>query len=534
MGWAAPLAALACLVFSGAADSTPAVDGRVRAGDAALEAWDVPTAARIAEAARADDPESPAVAGLLGRVRLHQARYAEAAALLAEAGPGFDHGLGEVAKASAELLGNHRVAESEHFVFRYPAGKDEILVPYALDALEKSRERIGAIVGLKPEGAKVVVDVVDDAHSLSRISTLPIEAVKTTGTVAICKFDRLMITSPKALLRGYEWQDTLAHEYLHLLISRKSRNRTPIWLHEGMAKYLETAWRGPPGQALELPVQAMLRDATRENKLITFEEMHPSIALLPTARDAALAFAEVFAAIEFLHGKDQRAVSRILDLLADGADDQEAVAQVFGAPFAKFEAGWRQHLKHRPYPTETGYFAEQKPTFKEDVDPAAGGKDDPAHWRDVTERGLFAEIADPEARRAAHLGELLRERGKAAAAAAKFGQAVGRAGNRYPIVSNKYALTLLELGEFGRAVAVLEGSLRLYPNDPLTRLNLARATMSAGDPAAAEEHLLAAIGVDPFDPEIHARLLEVARAKGDEALAERASRALALLGGGRE
>jgi predicted Zn-dependent protease len=79
-------------------------------------------------------------------------------------------------------------------------------------------------------------------------------------------------------------------------------------------------------------------------------------------------------------------------------------------------------------------------------------------------------------------------------------------------------------------VGVLEGSIRLHPNDPLTRLNLARATMMAGHPADAEKHLLAAIGVDPFDPELHARLLEVARAKGDGALAERATRALALLG----
>lgn len=525
------LAVLAAAVLLGAGAARAAGDPRIDAGDAALDAWDVPAAERLALAAVAADPVSPAAAGLLGRVRLHQAAYDEAAALLTQAGPGHDGGLLDVARASAELLGKHRSAESEHFVFRYPEGKDEVLVPYALDALEKAWERIGAIVGLKPTGPKIVVDVVEDAETLSRISTLPLEAVKTTGTVAICKFDRLMVTSPKALLRGYEWMDTLAHEYLHLLISRKSKNRTPIWLHEGMAKYLETAWRGEPGLALELPVQAMLRDATRENRLITFEEMHPSIALLPTARDAALAFAEVFAAIEFLQGKDPRSVERILTHLAGGAGDEEAVARVFGAPFPRFEAAWRGHLKTRPYPSETGSFAEVKRTFKEDVDPAAKGKDDPAHWRDVTERGLFAEIEDPAARRAAHLGELLRERGKTAAAAAKFGEAIGRAGNRYPIVANKYAHTLLELREFARAMGVLQGSLRLHPNDPLTRLNLARATMAAGNPAEAETHLLAAVGVDPFDPEIHARLVEVARAKGDAALEARAARALALLGG---
>jgi hypothetical protein len=400
----AGVALLGCLAFSAGA-ARAAIDPRVREGDAALEAWNVPAAAQLAETARAAEPGSPAIAGLLGRVRLHQAAYVEAADLLAEAGPGLDGGLGDVARASAELLGNYRSQESAHFVFRYPAGKDEVLAPYALDALEKAWERIGRVVGLQPGGPKIVVDVVENAEALSRVSTLPLEAVKTTGTVAICKFDRLIVTSPKALLRGYEWQDTLAHEYTHLLISRKSGNRTPIWLHEGMAKYLETVWRGPPGQALELPVQAMLRDATRENRLITFERMSPSIALLPSARDAALAYAEVFAAIEFLQGRDGRSVERILDSLGAGASDQAAVAKVFGAPFPRFEAAWREHLRTRPYPAEAGSFAEVKRTFKEDVDPAAAkGKDDPAHWRDVTERGLFAEISDPEARRAAHLG----------------------------------------------------------------------------------------------------------------------------------
>ena len=61
----------------------------------------------------------------------------------------------------------------------------------------------------------------------------------------------------------------LAHEYVHLAVTRKTRNKTPIWLHEGIAKYLETSWRGAPGLALQLPSQALLRDAVKANKVST-------------------------------------------------------------------------------------------------------------------------------------------------------------------------------------------------------------------------------------------------------------------------
>jgi hypothetical protein len=47
----------------------------------------------------------------------------------------------------------------------------------------------------------------------------------------------------------------------------------------------------------------------------------------------------------------------------------------------------------------------------------------------------------------------------------------------------------------------------------------------------AEVFLRTAISVNPFDPEIHGRLLAVAKETGDADLLQRSSRALALLTG---
>src|SRR5690606_21850179 len=133
------------------------------------------------------------------------------------------------------------------------------------------------------------------ARGLANVSTLTVQEIETSGTIALCKFNRLMVTSPKALARGYSWLDTLAHELIHLVISEKSKNTVPIWLHEGLAKYSESLWRdGVPGLALDPASENLLASAVKKNDLVTFEQMHPSMAKLPSQEKTALAFAEVF------------------------------------------------------------------------------------------------------------------------------------------------------------------------------------------------------------------------------------------------
>lgn len=483
----------------------------------ALRAWDIPRAATLTERLLTERPEDPRLLHLLGRVRHHQGRYREAAEIFGRLG---DEDRAKLAAETHEVTKNHQRQESEHFVFLHPPGKDEILAPWALETLEASWEKIGDILGIKPEGEKIRVEVVESAEELAKVSTLSLEAIRTTGTIAVCKFDKLMITSPKALLKGYDWRDTLAHEYIHLLVTRKSENNTPIWLHEGIAKYMETAWRGPPGGALHAAAQTLLQTAVKEDRLITFEEMHPSIALLPTAKDAALAFAEVFTAIEFLQGEDPTSVSRLLSGLAAGQSDEAAVAAVFGKPFPLFEAAWRRHLRRRDYPAPIASTDSVQPQYRE------GGE-----AQEPTERSEFRFIDDAEARRSAHLGELLRSRGKLGAAAAKFERAIERVGARHAQLTNKYALTLLALEEAARAIEVLEASLALYPDDSLTNLNLARALMQQGNASLARPFLESSLSVNPFDPELFYRLHAVAREAGDGPLEARARRAIELLGG---
>ena len=82
---------------------------------------------------------------------------------------------------------------------------------------------------------------------------------------------------------------------MHLLISGVSKNSVPIWLHEGIAKFTETAWRAEPGLALSVEAQERL-GAKGTNSVC---KMHPSMAKLET-QESLRAFSEVFTFIEFL------------------------------------------------------------------------------------------------------------------------------------------------------------------------------------------------------------------------------------------
>ena len=70
-----------------------------------------------------------------------------------------------------------------------------------------------------------------------------IRAPRPPGTVAVAKWGRVTLLSPRATPYGYVWRDTVAHELTHLAVTRASGDRAPLWLQEGVAKYEESRWR---------------------------------------------------------------------------------------------------------------------------------------------------------------------------------------------------------------------------------------------------------------------------------------------------
>jgi hypothetical protein len=178
---------------------------------------------------------------------------------------------------------------------------------------------------------------------------LPYKAAQTTGTVAVAKWGRVTILSPRAGKHGYPWRDTLAHELTHLAISMQSHERAPLWLHEGVARREEQRWREPgPFDDKPSPEAIVLRGM--ELKIdYPLDKLGPSIAMLPSADAAMVAFAEVTSFIKyFVESSPPDALARLLVALRTAKNADDALKQVSGETLAQWDVKWRAQLAKHP------------------------------------------------------------------------------------------------------------------------------------------------------------------------------------------
>jgi tetratricopeptide (TPR) repeat protein len=421
-------------------------------------------------------------------------------------GLGDPSGYLSLARAARKVTQDDAREESDHFVVTHPKGKDAILVPYLVEALERQREVLGRALGYVPQG-RLGVEIVESPKELAKVSTLTDEEIRTSGTVAVCKFNKLMLLSPKALLKGYDWLDTAAHEYTHLVLTRKSRNRAPIWLQEGLAKWFEDDWRGG-GEPVSPFSAALVREAVQKRKLVSFEEMHPSLAKLPSQERAALAYAQVAMAVEHMvRERGPESLPRVLELVGEGKRTEAAVSEAMGVPFDRFLADWKRWMAARPLPRGGDHELER-----------LRFRDDPKHGGAWSE---WSEMGDERARGHARLGEIFRTRGRWTAARIEYAKAYKRVGPRVPILANQYALAAMMSGGRAEAEKVLGEALEWSPDYPALNVRLARLLLDRGDASRAKEHLVRANRQDPFDPEIHAGLARALESLGDPGGASR-------------
>jgi hypothetical protein len=281
----------------------------------------------------------------------------------------------------------------------------------------------------------------------------------------------------------------------------------PVWLHEGIAKWAETLWRGKGGEAWSPYSAAILEQALQKRKLVTFEEMHPSIAKL-TADRASLAYAEVLLAVEhLLQAGGPGAVASAIAKVADGVDARDALASAAGRSWPQFEAGWRAYMAARPMP-RGGERERIRLRFRDDPKQASDGSE-------------WAEIPDPQARGFARLGQIFRERGKWVAARLEYGKGYARVGPKWAVLADQYALAMMMTGDDAGAERVLGDALRHSPGYAALHVHLARPLLKRGDFATAKAQLLLANREDPFDPEIHTGLAKALAALADPSGASR-------------
>lgn len=338
---AAPLPSSA----SASASAAPSAEGK-RLADArrAIVELDVDRAATLLEGARGQDATY-----LRALLAVYRGDCDGAAALLAS--PVLKNRedgvhLSELARRCAgATAGGVVVEDREQGVWiRLQDEADRVLVPLLVASASRARDAVERHLGVDlPRPLRM--DLVRDLFSLSAVSGLPLPAAETTGTVAVARWGRITMISPRATLRGYPWQDTLAHEITHLVLSRASADHAPLWLQEGIAKREETRWRAPRPFDETPDPNRVAWQALRQGKSVGVDQLGPSIAMLPTPEAASIAFAEVSSFMGYW--VEQNGTPALTLLLADlkvAKDADQAMRSVSGYGLSDWKLRWQEHL----------------------------------------------------------------------------------------------------------------------------------------------------------------------------------------------
>ena len=454
--------------------------------------------------------------GLDAEIDFRAARYAEAAAKLARAAeqgwtplwalaeePPVQVAAAtrevELYQSSAEVHADFVEIRRGRHVVRHRPGVDMILVEQAFETLELAERYLAPVLGGPPPGP-VIVELYPDSAAFIACSGLPARSIRVTGVVALSKWGRLLVLSPAATARGYPWRHSLAHEYIHLVVSHHAAERAPLWVQEGLAKYLDARWRtGEDVWQLEPREQGLLAEALASDGLVSHELMGNSLALLPTPELASLAYAQLASQMRYLvEVSGEGAIAALVRRIGDGEAPEDVYTDLVGRrTYAGAMTAWEDWLRQRLSDTDD---SELVPLV------LAGGDDvatDPVLARRPDLAGYL------------RLGDLLLDAGRPKAALVEYERATPAGDARSPLVANRFAEAYLALEDPDRAFAALQSSLAQYPDYPLSYKTLGTVELARGRRAEAARAYTRAVEYNPFDLELQEALASLLDSLGD-------------------
>ena len=316
---------------------------RVRA---ALAELDLPAARAIVEGSTPDDRDTARAIALVALYDGDCERAAAALALFPGAEGGELGGADEVARGCRRATaGAAWVADEQSgIVVRAKHDADLPFVPLVAEVAEAARDAIERDLGaVLPRPLRV--EIVPDQHSLALHTGLPEKAAQTTGTVAVAKWGKVTMLSPRAMKSGYGWADTLAHEITHLVVTRATHDKAPLWLQEGIAKREETRWRAAwPGDGVPSP-EGVAKWGFSRGMALPLDRLGPSIAMLPSGEMAMVAYAEVHSFARYLEGEEgPGTLAKLLSATSRESGDEamdRALEATVGAPLAALSGRWQ-------------------------------------------------------------------------------------------------------------------------------------------------------------------------------------------------
>lgn len=356
-------------VASGSIPLVGDLDRATRARNATVE-MEYATARSILEGA---DPSDAALAIEQGHLFIYEGDCDAAVAIFAR--PDLVNRpeamqFAEVARGCARSMAGTVTVEEQGVRVRLQDDADRALVPLLIDTALRAKTMLAKDLGVELP-VPVHIDLVRDQFALSAMTGLPEEAARTTGTVAVAKWGRVTMLSPRATSGNYAWLDTLAHEMTHLALSRGTRDKAPLWLQEGVAKRQQTRWRDAEPLDDFPSDDAVARIGMERGLGVELDKIGPSIAMLPSAERASVAYAEVASFIRYwAREAGDEALPQLVVRLKDAREPDDvgrAISAVSAADFTTWVGRWKTHLSSVQANIPTDLEPGAHPTFGKDA-----------------------------------------------------------------------------------------------------------------------------------------------------------------------
>ena len=143
--------------------------------------------------------------------------------------------------------------------------------------------------------------------------------------------------------RKREAKNTLFHEGTHAFLQLTGKNVTiKPWLHEGMAQFIEF-WFDPVNNESRNQRVMNLRECFRGGDILDWE----ASKMRPVSGADHVGYSFAWSRVEFLYRcfPDKTLLPKMVKLIKDGKNDEEAVEKAFGFTIDKINTVWEQWVK---------------------------------------------------------------------------------------------------------------------------------------------------------------------------------------------
>lgn len=380
-----------------------------------------------------------------------------------------------------------KLHQTKHFKI-FANDSETIMFELAQETLEEAYKKYGELFGYYPS-TRVAVEIYTYKDDFSFLSTLGDEAIKRSGAIGICKFNRIMILSPRNLPLGYRWRDALAHEYIHLLLNHITKFNSPLWLQEGTARYFETYWRKEDLEieSLSQTDKNLLLNAIKNNSFIPLQKMKYSLVYLDNQQQVQLAFAQLSLAIENLNKKfgTEKFKNFLYSLSQKEVDN--ALLEIFDTTVDDIEESIFETVKNSNWKEEKGIFTEKK--YLDEFDE-------------------FKEFIGPSIEGYIRLGDKFRDRNNLKIAINEYKKALNI--EEYnPLVALRIAKIKIRLKEYKEVEDILKKVLEKNNNYAPLYFWIAENFFLQGHYEDAIKYFNEYNCLNPFNPDVYRRLIQI-------------------------